>query len=609
MPALRDSGCGRLARPVGRVARLLLPSAACLPAAMAAQAPAPDWRADWALADGFTLRRDAHGFRFPTAIAFVPHPGPAPGDPLYYITELQGTIKVVTNDRAVRVFATVSTPTEDTLPAQSAEVGLAGICLEPIHGYVFATFAHRDSTGVLRNALIRYQTTPGRFGLRPSNTVLFRAPFGGDMSAVSHQIGPCQATPTALFVSVGDGEQELSQDLRSTLGKVLRMTHDARPLATNPFYGRGRNAAYVWALGLRNPFGLRLLAGRLLVADNGDALDRFLEIERGRNYLWDGSDRSIGANAAQVFGPAVSPVQLDYCSASGLPAGWRNRFYVALSGRPSDVGQDAVRRGKGVMRLDYGLVEHRMRSVPEYLVRYRGTHHQAVVGLGCGPDGIYFVPIFPDTTGETAVLVARYAPGSRYPYPLFGDTRPILVMERNRCFGCHSLGGKGGTAGPRLDYDSLVARLGARLGSAEYRVRIAAVDSLPGQPFVAYRDARARVLATSGDERLFTWVHYHLLEPKFDNPSAQMPNLGLSDADAVSVAQFLLTPPAHTVKPAPVPRRQPARPVKPARHGRLGRLIDALPLPRTVQLALAFVGGLVAGAALMRVLRKQPPGS
>jgi glucose/arabinose dehydrogenase/mono/diheme cytochrome c family protein len=575
-----------------------------LPAVIAAQAPAPDWRADWALADGFTLRRDANGFRFPTAIAFVPHPGRAPGDPLYYITELQGTIKVVANDRAVRVFATVSTPTEDTLPAQSAEVGLAGICLEPTHGYVFATFAYRDSTGVLRNALVRYQTTPRRFGLRPRKTVLFREPFGGDMSAVSHQIGPCQATPEGLFVSVGDGEQELSQDLRSTLGKILRMSHNARPLATNPFYDRGGNAAYVWALGLRNPFGLKLLADRLLVADNGDALDRFLEIERGRNYLWDGSDRSIGANAAQVFGPAVSPVQLDYCSASGLPAGWRNRFYVALSGRPSDVGQDAVRRGKGVMRLDYGLVEHRMRSVPEYLVRYRGTHHQAVVGLGCGPDGIYFVPIFPDTTGESAVVVVRYAPGSGYPYPLFGDTRPSLVMDRNRCFGCHSLGGTGGTVGPRLDYDSLAPRLRARLGSAEYRARIAAVDSLSGQPFTAYHGARARVLATSGDERLFTWVHYHLLEPKFDNPSAQMPNLGLPDADAVSVAQFLLTPPAHAAAPPATPRRPLARPPKRPSQGRVARLIQALPLPRAAQVALAFVGGLVAGVVLVRGVRR-----
>src|SRR5262249_42897479 len=107
----------------------------------------PDWQSDWALAQGFTVRRDAEGFRFPTAIVFVPHPGSAPSDPLYFVTELQGTIKVVSNDRTVHVFAqdVMPKPTADTLPKYTGESGLAGICLEPVHGYVFATFAYGDS--------------------------------------------------------------------------------------------------------------------------------------------------------------------------------------------------------------------------------------------------------------------------------------------------------------------------------------------------------------------------------------------------------------------------------------------------------------------------------
>ena len=571
----------------------------------AAQNTPPDWRVDWAVADSFTLRRDATGFRFPTAIGFVPHPGPRPGDPFYFVTELQGTIKVVTNDRSVHEFASVSAPTDDTLPAQTAEVGLAGICLEPAHGYVFATYAYRDSTGVLRNALVRYQTTPGRFDVRPRKTVSFLEPFARDTSAPSHQIGPCQATTREIFISVGDGEQATSQDLTSTLGKILRLRHDGRPAATNPFYGKGGVAAYVWARGVRNPFGLKLVGDRLMAADNGDAMDRFVEIERGRNYLWDGTDRGIGAAAAQSFAPAISPVQLDYCTRSGLPLRWRDRFFVAVSGRPADTGPNLIRRMRGVIALDYGLRERRMRSVPENLIRYRGTHHQSVVGLGCGPDGIYFVPIFPDTTGETAVLVAQYAPDSAYPYPLFGDDEPLAFMERTRCFGCHTLNGKGGTVGPVLDYDSLVPRLRARLESEEYRTRVHAVDSLTAPVFAKYRAARTAVLAAPGDRRLFTWLRYHLREPKFDNPNAQMPNLGLSDADAVSVAQFLLTPPPPHAVPPPPPRK-----VKPQPQGPVARLLYRLPLPRRVQLAIAFAGGLLIGGGLALAAdrrRRRPP--
>ena len=106
--------------------------------AMPAVGQSADWRSDWGVATGYSLHRDTEGYRFPTAIAVVPRPGRAPGDPLYFVTELQGTIKVVTNDRSVHVFARVPAPVKDTLPAANAEVGLAGICLEPRHGYVFS---------------------------------------------------------------------------------------------------------------------------------------------------------------------------------------------------------------------------------------------------------------------------------------------------------------------------------------------------------------------------------------------------------------------------------------------------------------------------------------
>ena len=85
MPDARPSTMGSAARRLTGLVGWL-----CLPAALTAQAPsAPDWRSDWALAEGFTLRRDAEGFRFPTSIAFVPQPGPAPDDALYFVTRVR----------------------------------------------------------------------------------------------------------------------------------------------------------------------------------------------------------------------------------------------------------------------------------------------------------------------------------------------------------------------------------------------------------------------------------------------------------------------------------------------------------------------------------------
>ena len=64
-----------------------------------------DWRSDWSLKENFDISIDTEGYRFPTAIAFVPNPGNGPKDPLYFVTELRGKVKVVTNDRTVYTFA------------------------------------------------------------------------------------------------------------------------------------------------------------------------------------------------------------------------------------------------------------------------------------------------------------------------------------------------------------------------------------------------------------------------------------------------------------------------------------------------------------------------
>ena len=214
-----------------------------------------DVRSDWAVRKGFNIDIDSQGFQFPTSIAFVPNPGPSPKDPLYFVTEIRGTIKVVTNDRSVFTFAKdfFSLKPRHELPSGSGEVGMAGMCLAPGEGYVFATFAYQDENNTLRNNIVRFKTEPETFSLLPSSQMSFTEVFAPFRSVVSHQIGPCQVMDNLLYVNVGDGHQPLqSQKVNSLLGKVLRMTFDGNPVTGNPFYTNdGRTSAedYVWALG------------------------------------------------------------------------------------------------------------------------------------------------------------------------------------------------------------------------------------------------------------------------------------------------------------------------------------------------------------------------
>src|SRR5690606_40277174 len=94
-----------------------------------------------AVAPGYRLDVDSVGYDLPTAIAMIPEPFAGETAPLYFVAELQGTIKIVTRDRNVHDFARVPTwgLQGHDLDGNSQQ-GLAGLCLAPEHGYLFATF-------------------------------------------------------------------------------------------------------------------------------------------------------------------------------------------------------------------------------------------------------------------------------------------------------------------------------------------------------------------------------------------------------------------------------------------------------------------------------------
>ena len=537
-----------------------------------------DWRADWAVPEGFALQIDTEGYQFPTAIAFVPEPGPDPEDPLYFVTELRGQVKVITNDRSTYTFAEnfFQLQPEQELPEVEGETGLAGICLAPEQGYVYVTFAYQDSEGVLRNSIVRFDSTPRTYSLAPTGQMHFTSVFADYESAISHQIGSCQVADDFLYVSVGDGRQtEESQNVDSLLGKVLRLTLDGKPAPDNPFYdtGDGQKAAdFVWSYGLRNPFGLKAIGDRLFIADNGSDIDRLLEARAGENYLWDGTDWSIGARADLTLSPDVGPAQLEFngSDSTALPEEYGQSFFLAAS-KPEVTG---------VLRLPYSLDEAALPGVPQYFLRYQGTDVQIVVGVALGPDGLYVVPTLPNPEGRSFVLKVVYQPDRQHPFLITDGKEPRTLMWEKGCFGCHQLGDEGGTAGPALNQPEMMERINARLNSPEYLQTLQEVDRLDREPFISFQEARNEVMELQGQEKLRAWMIYHIMEPKFDNPNSLMPNTGLSRAEAALIADYLLQERERTFlekgKDAVI------------------RYLPALILPRHLFFALAI--GVVIGA-------------
>lgn len=550
----------------------------------------PDWRDDWELADGLTMDIDTQGYNLPVQTAFVPNPGSAPRDPLYFVVELKGNIKVVTNDRTVHDYA------ENFLPNPQGEsfvqAGSAGICLDPVNGYVFATFSYVDNDHIYRNGIARFGSEPGSFGLKALETTTFLDLFADELSATSHQIGPCQVKGDELYITVGYGEDRAeSQNLHSTLGSIIRMTLDFEPLADNPFYrddGQDTAVDYIWAYGFRNPFGLRLVGERLFATENGGNIDRFNEIERAGNYLWDGTDWGIGARASQVFAPSIGIVHLDFIPDDSelFPEAYQGRFVAAAGGAPSAKGQ-GKRGSRSVVMLTYDFEKRHMTEPPVQLLRYRGEGESIPVSIEMGPDALYFVALLPNSTGASPVYKIRYDPEAAYPHRLGkGQSAPALI-SRYECRQCHKIGKQGGSAGPPLD-STLIPRLTGRLNDPAYERQAAEIDSYEGEPFLGYRDTRRAVLAATGEERVRLWLPAYLREPRFDNPDVEMPNLQITGAHAEILARYLFE--ITQKKPEEISR------LDRIRFG-IARLIPEL---RYRHLAVAFiVGGLFATLSLL----------
>jgi mono/diheme cytochrome c family protein len=451
--------------------------------------------------------------------------------------ELRGAIRTIADDGTVAEFAKVETFTPaKEWPDETGEAGMGALCLAPEHGYVFVTYAYRDEQGVLRNAISRFGARPWTFEGPATDRRDYKELLADTPSSFSHQIGACVVDGDSLYVSVGDGaDPAKARDPATPLGKILRLTLDGKPHPANSWPNAAVQQAAVHAYGLRNPFGLSMAGGRLFAAENGIALDRLLEIRAGSDHGWDGTDRSIAMNALAVFTPTIGPAHLAHA-----PPGSR-----ALKPASSDVSPHRFviaasncLQGPGIIDVHYDLDRGLVLRAPAYIARFDGRQRgQAVTGVAVADDGIYFTPIFP-TVDRGSLLVARYDPANMHTR-IIGKVEGDLLAKYN-CLGCHSLDGVGARVGPALDRNSILHRVGTRVMHPSYEEFVARLDRLDDPEIARGHAARHEVLEAPEQRKVWTWIVNRLVQPSFDYPEAQMPDVGISRAQAEAIAERLI---------------------------------------------------------------------
>jgi len=280
----------------------------------------------------------------PWGIAILP-------DGRLLITEKEGTMRIATDD------GQLSAPITGLPDVNSkGQGGLLGLAIDPqfsTNRMVYWVFSENRPGGTLtavakgklsddekkiENATVIYRATPAHDGtLHYGGRILFDKQGN-------------------LVVSTGERSDMVTrpqaQDLKSGLGKIVRITTEGKPAAGNPFEGNSNARPEIYSYGHRNVQGLAWHpeTGDLWESEfgprGGDEINR---VEPGKNYGWptitygiEYSGGKVGEAIQQKEGmeqpvyywdPVVSPSGIEFYKGDNMPE-WKNNLFVAALNKP-----------------------------------------------------------------------------------------------------------------------------------------------------------------------------------------------------------------------------------------------------------------------------------
>lgn len=394
----------------------------------------------WLVRPGYALDVVQTGMRLPVNITFVPNPGPNPTDPLYYVNELYGSIQVVLRNGTKQTFATGLLDYNPQGPISgSGEQGMTGLAVQrdTVNPNIYHLFVgmlwDNGSPPAAPNHYPKVERLTSTVGGQTLNTRTLLLNMQPETQGQSHIISNITIGPDGkLYVHMGDGfDSATALNLDQYRGKVLRMNLDGTPVATgdpagaNPLYNAGdgiNSRDYIYTYGHRNPFGGAWdpATNKHWVVENGNSLDRMVDLTSGGNYGWNGNDSTLNANSKFVWNPSTAPVNMAFVAnsiqgGSQFPAEALGHAYVTLSG--STYSSGPLQRSKGIVEFpDLVTVDGSGKLVnqPSFLVKYNGTGRATTVALAAGPDGLYFSDLYEDTGAGGATGVGANIYRVRY---------------------------------------------------------------------------------------------------------------------------------------------------------------------------------------------------
>ena len=310
-------------------------------------------------------------FNEPWAMTFLP-------DCRLLVTERKGALKVY------RIGGRAETVRGVPAVAYGGQGGLGDVILHPqfkTNGLIYLSYAEAGEGNLSGAAVARAKLALDDAGggqLQDVQVIWRQVPKVTGQGHYGHRLA--FAPEGHLFITSGERQKfDPAQDMKSNLGKVVRLNDDGSVPRDNPFVDRGGVTAQLWTIGHRNPLGIAFDAqDRLWVHEMGpQGGDELNLIERGANYGYpiasdgdhyggkpipDHATRPEFKAPVTTWNPVISPAGFVIYTGSLFPD-WRgNGFIGGLSSEALIRVEFEGERAREAARYD---MQHRIREIEQ----------------------------------------------------------------------------------------------------------------------------------------------------------------------------------------------------------------------------------------------------
>ena len=266
---------------------------------------------------GVTVETVADKLTIPWSIDWLP-------DGSIIFTERNGNLRIIQDNILQEPLL--------SLGVGGVEGGLLGVTVDPnfeSNGYIYLYYTYNEFLSTI-NKVVRYQLNDGEI---TEDKVLIDGIPGGPF----HDGGRIQFGPDGkLYITTGEaGNPDLSQDINSLGGKILRINSDGTIPEDNPW-----EESPIYSIGHRNPQGIDWDDHGNLVATEhgpsgwrGSAHDEINLIIAGKNYGWpdiignetkEGLEIPILHTGDDTWAPSGS----EFYDGDKIPE-WNGKYFVA----------------------------------------------------------------------------------------------------------------------------------------------------------------------------------------------------------------------------------------------------------------------------------------